>query len=222
MTQEIKSCYSRVSAIYPNLIAEINQRAHSESAPLNDYEDIGFSGLGNKNQSEEDKKKWAEQTKSLAEYSITSHLAETLLELTAVFFQDKDSEDGNLSKGFFVAESLFESIGYSCRNMIYGRKDDNIGAEEFASEKFGDIATKRLGKLNNILQTKLRFAVPVIGFFSPEFANDLRWLLFNSVDSSWWRNMSLNSGFYTGIMNDFGNKLKSLIGIEKRSGTDGR
>ncbi len=205
------SCLDRFHTIYhTELLPPVDPEARSESAPNDDYASIGFSGLGNKNQSEGDKRKWANDTKELAKTSRFFYLLEFPLKIISYFVSN--SQEGNTltSKGLFVAERLTSTTAGMFRNRIYSHKnskgelDDNVGAEVWASKKenFGDEKTAWLSKLNNALQTKYRFAIPFLGLFNTDLANDIDNAFFRMIDSSWWRKMGLNSGFYPGIVQD--------------------
>ncbi len=204
------SCLERVNKIYPDFTFPINTEARSESAPNDDYESINFAGLGNKNQSEEDKRNWANDTKKLAIKSKAFYLLELPLKIASYFISNSQGEENWITKGFFLAERLSGTVAGMFRNMIYSHKDskgnldDNVGAENWASkdENFGDKKTAWLSNFNNSLQTKCRFAVPLLGLISPDLANDIDNAFFRMVDSSWWRKMAFNSGFYPGIVQD--------------------
>ena len=205
------SCLDRFHTVYQTeLLAPVDPEARSESAPNDDYASIGFSGLGNKNQSEEDKRKWANDTKDLAKTSKLFYLFELPLKIISYFVSSSQESDTLVSKGFFIAERLTATIAGTFRNQIYSHKDskgeldDNVGAEVWASKEknFGDKKTAWLSKLNNALQTKFRFAVPILGLFNTDLANDIDNAFFKMIDSSWWRKMGLNSGFYPGIVQD--------------------
>ncbi len=216
---EIKSisCFERVNNKYPDFNFPINPETRGESAPNDEYESIGFSGLGNKNQTDEEKRKWADDTKALAVKSKICYLIELPLKIASYFITNSEDSDTWLSKGFFVAERLTGTMAGMFRNMIYSHKDskgnmdDNVGAENWGSkdENFGDKKTAWLSNLNNALQTKFRFAIPVLGLFNTDLANDIDNAFFRMVDSSWWRKMALNSGFYPGIVQDLLTKWKN-------------
>ena len=205
------SCLDRFHTVYrTDLLAPVDPEARSESAPNDDYASIGFTGLGNKNQSKEDKEKWATDTKNLAKTSKLFYLLELPLKIISYFTFNSEEGDTATSKGLFIAERLTSTTAGMFRNRIYSHKnskgelDDNVGAEIWASkeEHFGDKKTAWLSKLNNALQTKYRFAVPLLGLFNTDLANDIDNAFFRMIDSSWWRKMALNSGFYPGIVQD--------------------
>lgn len=182
----------------------------SEVFTTDDYQGAGFKGFDNHTRSKPEIRAWAEETKDLAKKSLFFHSLELPIKIISHFFKREDSESG-LARGGFVLSKAAETLGGMFRNQIYGREDDNLGAESFAAEHYGDNASKRLGTINNFIQTKLKFAVPILGLFNRELANDLDWVVTDTVDSAWWRNMSVNSGFFPGMGQAFGTKAKNAV-----------
>lgn len=217
------NCLSSHGAIYPQHKVTINPRARSEAASNDDYEGLGFAGFGNKNQDSISRVIWANETKALAERSIITHAAGIPLKIASHFATKIGNEKGLTAKVLFALERLISGIAISHRNRIYSHKilkdgkevyDDNLGAEEFAASEdtFGDTNSYRLGQVNNFLQVFIKpTLIPLLGLLSPKLANDIDWAILTPIDSAWWRNMSLNSGFYTGFMTDMVKKFISIF-----------
>lgn len=205
------SCFSQVQGKYPNCIFPIVPEAVSESAANNDYQNTGFKGFGNANQSRSEKEEWAKETKELADKSLLFRIIQLPLDVVSYFISTSEPDNPWISKGFFSAKSLAEVLAERYQNKIYGRENDNLGAEKHAEEQFGDNKTRWLSSINNTIQTKVRFLTPVLGLINPDLANDIDLGLFEMIDSSWWRKMSLNSGFYPGIIQDLLTKTKNLF-----------
>ena len=196
---------------------------YGEIAPFDDYskpESSGkeetFAGYFNKGRSEEDKKKWAQDTNEDAEWSIRWHLLETILKIPTYFLTHSDFDDTWVAKACFTVERMTGACGDMFRNKIYGHKDkngnrdDNVGAEEFTkSEEDNNSKLPSLAIINNQLQTKGRFLVAALGLVNLDIANDLDWAVINLFDSMWWRNMGNNLAFGP----NFSHKLyKSIAG----------
>ena len=212
----IQICLDSFQSKYPTGIAPINPEAHSESASNDDYESIGFVGFGNKNQSPEEKNAWATESKKLAERSLISRIFQLPLEFAYYFISNSGLDGTWWSKGFFSAKSLAETIANKFQNDIYGLKGDNVDAENYSQKVFGDSKTAWISNLNNKVQTKYRFLTPILGLINPDLANDIDQGLFEMIESTWWRKMSLNSGFYPGIVQDLLNKATNLFIGDKR------
>lgn len=214
-TPKVTSCKAKFEAIYTGTRKENKSLPSGESFTVDDYEAAGFKGFDNKNRSKKEIRDWATETKALAQKSIFCHTAEILIK-PAAYIVSAISENRDLDKWLFIGERFLSTFGGMFRNNIYGRKDDNLGAEKFAAEKFGDKATYSLGRLNNFIQTKLKFVFPVMGIFNKDLANSLDWAITDSMNTAWWRNMSINSGFYSGIAQEFINKMKGEMPIDSQ------
>lgn len=189
-----------------------------EVCTVDDYETKGFKAYNNLTRSLENSNKWREETRSLAKKSLMFYGFEFVFKLLSYLFKQVNNEENKLStRIFFGIERLLGTTAGMFRNMIYGRDDDNVGAEKEAEKQFGDRGTAKLSILNNFLQTKARFLVPIIGFFNPSLANDIDCGVITPIDSMWWRNMSLNTGFYPGIAQDTFMKFKSWITGNRQS-----
>ena len=182
-----------------------------EACTIDDYETLGFKGYNNDTRTTKESNKWAKETSLLATKSLAFYGLEFVFKLSSYLFKQLDDEDRLSTRIYFGAERLFGTFAGMFRNKIYGREDDNLGAEKEAEKHFGDKSTAGLSQLNNFLQTKARFLIPVIGLFKPSLANDIDCGVINVVDSAWWRNMSLNSGFYPGVVQDTLVKFKNFF-----------
>ena len=189
----------------------------SEVATPDDYEPFGLRCFDNNasdlNRSEEIKK-WKAETNKLAWHSTYAHIAELPLKLIAYIASNSEAKDSLWSRGLTTASRLADTIGGMYRNRIYNRKDDNLGAVQEAQKQFGDTKTEWFSRWNFRTQIYGRFIVPALSLINPELANDIDSGLIGALDSSWMRKMSLNSGFYPGVVQDlctkwFGGKTKA-------------
>lgn len=178
---------------------------------IDDYEFIDFKGYNNKSRLPKEINKWSQETSNLAKKSLTFYGLELVFKTISYFFKQLDEGETFTKRFYFSLEKLFGTLAGMFRNQIYGREDDNLGAEKKAKEVFGDVTTARLSLINNFIQTKGRFLIPILGVFNPTLANDLDWGIVNALDSAWWRNMSLNSAFYPGFIQDIITKTKSFV-----------
>ncbi|MBI3591109.1 MAG: hypothetical protein HY094_07040 [Candidatus Melainabacteria bacterium] len=204
MSNSINSCLDRFHKKYhQDFYTPINPDAFSEVASNDDYESIGFTGFGNKYQSEAEKEIWADETSKLAHKSVYFHIAELPLKLISYMTY---SLDNWWSRGFSALDTLANAFASMFRNKIYARDDDNYGAIKKAKEEFGDTKTEWLTKWNIFLQTKVKFLLPVLSLINPDLAFDIDSGVLGAIDSSWFRKHSLHSGFYPGIVQDLLNK----------------
>ncbi len=224
MSNEITTCLDAFRKRYhKKWLCPINPNAKSESASNDDYESIGFKGYANKNQTREEKTTWATDSKRLAENSLKSRLIQLPLELISHFISNSELIGSWWEKGFFTAKSLAETFANKFQNDIYALKGDNVDAENYAADKekgFGDTKTAWISNLNNQVQTKFRFLTPILGLVSPDLASDIDSGLFEMIESTWWRKMSLNSGFYPGIVQDLLKKVASNFSKNKETKTE--
>ena len=176
-----------------------------------DYEHISTKVYDNESREKKDIENWARETLPLAQKSVISHLIEIPLKIISYFVSHSELQNTYWSKGFFALEKLASTLGGMFRNNIYARKDDNLGAVNAAKEKFNDTTTAWITDVNIQLQTKARFLIPIIGFFNPQLANDIDRGFIEAFDSSWWRKLTLNTGFYPGMLHDFYDKYKNSI-----------
>lgn len=159
---------------------------HSEVNPWTDGKDRDFHGFETKD--------WAKDTGHLAKNSVNFHLAELLLKIPSYFIFKSDLKDQWWAKVMFVIERMTGTFGDMFRNFIYGHKDkdgkrdDNVGLETHA----GSYDKLAIGEWNYHAQTKGKFITSILGFISPELANDLEWAIIRSLDSIWWRNMGIH------------------------------
>ena len=190
---------------------------------IDDHESVNFNGYNNQNRSKVDIKKWAEDTKSLGEWSNLFHLIEIPLKIISYFVSFYSTKKGFWSRGFFALERLADTLGGMFRNNIYnhrdsrGNKDDNLGAEDPEKNKSGDHATHWISTINHFLQTKGRFLIPVIGLFSPTLANELDWGVLGTVDSIRWKRAASNSAFYPGFLQDLYLRIFNMVRPQKSS-----
>jgi len=220
MSNEISSCLDTFRKRYhEKWLCPINPYARSESASNDDYESIGFKGFGNKNQTKEERITWAKDSKDLAEKSLKARLVQLPLDLILYFVANSELVGSFWERGFFTAKSFAETLANKFQNDIYKLKGDNVDAENYAADKdkgFGDKKTAWISNLNSLIQTKLRFLTPVLGLVNPDLAGDIDSGLFEMIESTWWRKMSLNSGFYPGIFQDLLQKAGSAFSGNKR------
>lgn len=195
------TCFDHVKTTYPSGIP-VNPHAFSEAASNDDGESINFRGFGNNHQSHTQKETWVNKTKKLAWSSIYSGIAELVFKLATYFVSKSEDEESWWTKANDATDSLAGTFTNMYRNMIYAREDDNLGAVNKAKEVFNDTKTHWLTKKNIWLQTKGRFLIPLLSLISPELANDIDQGIFSAIDSAWFRKLSLNSGFYPGIVQD--------------------
>lgn len=171
----------------------------SEVAPRSDYREKGFEGFTNKtgNRTSSDIQQWAEDTTSLANYSVYSHLVELALKIPSYFVFNSDSKHTWWAKGIFAVERATGTLGDMFRNFIYSHKDkngnldDNIGAEIHA----GYDPKYSLGIINNHTQTKGKFLISLLGLINPTLANDIEWAVVRALDGWWWRRMGINLAY---------------------------
>lgn len=222
MSNKISSCLDTFRERYhERWLCPINPYARSESASNDDYESVGFKGFGNKNQTKAERITWARDSKNLAVKSLRSRLVQLPLDIISYFIANSRLEGSFWERGFFTAKSLAETLANKFQNDIYGLKGDNVDAENYAAEKdkgFGDKKTAGLSNLNNLVQTKLRFLTPILGLVNPDLAGDIDSGLFEMIESTWWRKMSLNSGFYPGIVQDLLQKAGSAFSGKQQAG----
>ena len=212
------SCKERFESRYPYIsTSKFNGERGSvgEACTIDDYESIGFNGYNNQTRNPKESNQWARETSILAAKSVAFYGFEFVFKLFSYLFKQFDDEDKLSTRIYFGVERLFGTVAGMFRNKIYSRDDDNLGAEKEAEKQFGDKCTRRLSLLNNFLQTKGRFLIPVLGLFNPSLANDIDCGVINAIDSTWWRNMSLNSGFYPGIFQDTITKFKNFFTSKK-------
>lgn len=218
MVDKITTCLDRYKEVYeqtpPSKKLVGQELTCGEAFTLDDYNTVGFQGYNNKNRPKEEITKWAEDTKKLARNSIIAHLFEVPLKLFSHFYKPHEGEEHDLKcKIVFFLERFVDSLGGRFRNQIYAHKDsnknldDNLGAENFAKEKFGDNTSYNIALANNHFQTTGRFLVPVLGFISPTLANDLDWFIGGTLDAIRWKRAASNSAFYPGFFQDFFNGL---------------
>lgn len=182
-----------------------------EVETTSDYEHISAEVYDNEAREKKDVKNWANKTLSLAQNSIISHLIEIPLRIVSYFISHSELRETYWSKSLFALEKLASTLGGMFRNKIYARKDDNLGAVIAAGKEFNDTTTALMTHTNINLQTKARFLIPIISFFNPQLANDIDRGFIEAFDSSWWRKLTLNTGYYPGMLNDFYDKCKNLI-----------
>lgn len=187
----------------------------SEAFALDDYEKAGFNGYDNESRPEHEIRQWAEKTKDLAEKSLFFYMLEIPLKIASYFTSENDNES-MWAKGAFSLERLSGILGSTFRHQIYNLPGDNLEAESFAKTEYGDKSTSLLGKVNYFIQTKLRFAFPILGLFNKSLANDLDWFISDTFESAWWRNMGLNNGFFPGFtQHSITRFLKAIPGLSK-------
>lgn len=220
MVDQITSCkklYERaLKSQFPSKKQTGKHTTTGEISTQNDYEIFGFHGYDNIHRDPASTKKWAEDTRNLALYSTYCHLGEIPLKILSYIVRT-DDEDSFISKVFFAAERLIDSLGGMFRNQIYAHEvpgkegtskgDDDIAAEKLAKEKFGDSTTYYLTLANHHVQTKGRFLVPLLGLISPQTANTLDWIVGGTLDSIRWKRAASNSAFYPGFLHDVGNNI---------------
>ena len=225
--QKIHSCLERYQQVQralpesPKLLGKT--LTEGEVFTVDDYQSLGFKGYNNKNRQNEDITKWAGDVKSLAKSSINFHLAEVPLKILSHIINKTQDKEGLLPRTFFVLERVADSLGGMFRNNIYAHEDknknqdDNLGAEKFAKEKFGDGTTHGIAVVNNYYQTMGRFLIPVIGAFNSQLANELDWVVGGTLDAIRWKRTASNSAFYPGFLHDVfhaitgGTELKPIL-----------
>lgn len=205
---EVISCLDKVKQSTALSSPKLNSTV-GEAYPVNDYESLGFQGYNNNTRKKEDITKWANKNHSFAKASICFHLAEIPLKLLSYFYSYNTDKDNQLSKGLFFLERLSDSFGGMFRNLIFGRADDNLGAEKFAQDKFGDSTTYQISTANHYSQTLGRFAIPLIGLLDQKIANDLDWAIAHGLDSIRWKRTASNTAFYPGFLHDLWHSFSS-------------
>src|SRR3989338_10350690 len=147
MIESINNCMEYQKTILPPIGPKIEGTTLtvSEVNTSDDYESSGYKGFNNAGRSSVDIRNWAQETRSLAEQSISWHLAEIPLKIISYFLKDKENW---WSKAFFMLERVADTGGGYKRNKIYDheytdengqkQKDDNLGAEDPANNKTGD------------------------------------------------------------------------------------
>ena len=191
---------------------------YSDVSPFDDYRD-SYRGFNNDvgDRTIEQRIKWAEDTANLAKYSVYSYIIECPIKIISYFVKNSDFEDSIWMKLIAGTEKLTGTLGDTLRNKIYAHKDkdgkfdDNLGAEEFAKDKFGDQSTFNLSRANNFVQTKGTFIVAALSYINPVLANDLDWSVVNLLDGWWWRNMGTNLALGPGFSHNLWSKCKGLF-----------
>lgn len=233
MVDKIKSCLDRYKEV--KYFLSTSSKYHGEESTvsevntLDDYDTAGYQGYNNKNRPSNEIAKWAQDTGSLAKYSIYSHLTEIPLKLFSYFYNSGygDSESF-IGKGAFALERFADCLGGMFRNKIYSHKDsnqnldDNLGADKFAKEKFGDNTTYFISLSNHYFQTVGRFLVPLVGLVSPTLANDFDYFVGGTLDAVRWKRASSNNATYPGFLDDvinsaFSKSNRSLKDVIKYS-----
>lgn len=175
---------------------------YSEVRPHDDYASQ-FNGLNNsiETRTDEDKRKWANETGNLARHSFYFYCAETPLKLITHFVENSEFDNTWVANLAYSAERLLGMLGDVSRNLIYGHRDkngnldDNLGLEKFERQKHGINSNFSIGNINYYSQTGGKLSLVLLGLFNAEWANDIEWAVVNNLDSWWWRGMGTHLAF---------------------------
>ena len=187
---------------------------YSEVRPYDDHSD-DFNGLNNtvEARTPESKKKWADDTGSLARHSFYFYCIEAPLTFVTHFVENSEFGDTWVANLAYSGERLFGMLGDLYRNWIYGHKDkngnrdDNLGLEKFERQKHEVNSDISIGNINYYSQTGGKLSLILLGLFNAEWANDIEWAIVNNLDSWWWRGM----GSHLAYGADFSKKVFNTI-----------
>lgn len=200
---------------------EKSQLAHtySEVRPYDDHSSE-FNGLNNsiEKRSNEDRKKWADDTAEQARLSFYFYCIEAPLKFVTHFVENSEFGDKWVVNLAYSGERLFGMLGDVYRNLIYGHKDrngnwdDNLGLEKFERQKLGTDSKFSIGNVNYLSQTGGKLSLVLLGLFNAEWANDIEWAVVNNLDSWWWRGMGTHLAFGADFSTKvFNTTVKSLF-----------